>query len=153
MKEIPATEHASGGLVLEFSDGETCAPAAVGLRIILKCDPLGGKGAHPKTARLVNVPGQDCDTAEIEWPAFEACPVANTRNWGLAGFLIFGFVGAAYFVVGIALNNKGGKQGVEMLPNHEFWTAFPANVNEGVRVVRNLVQRDGGSGGGEYASL
>ena len=150
VRELPASEHAAGGLVLEFSGGETCEPGAVGLRIIMKCNPLGGRGAHPLSARLVPMPNMNCDTAEIEWPAFEACPQASGRNWGLVGFLLFGGVGAAYFTVGMVLKSRQGATGVEMLPNHSFWLDLPVNINEGVRVVMNKCK---GTGGESYSAL
>jgi hypothetical protein len=72
---------------------------------------------------------------------------------GLSGgdvFLIIFFVGfAVYFIAGAGYNYYRQKEGIELIPNVEFWRDLPFLCKDGVMFIVNKIT--GGSGG--YSSV
>jgi len=76
----------------------------------------------------------------------------KSSGGGLSGgsvFLIIFFVSLfVYFAAGIGYNAYRGQQGVELVPNVEFWKDLPFLVKDGVMFCVHLV-----TGGGSYSSV
>jgi len=95
------------------------------------------------------------------WTTQYACtnspniPSGSSGDDGLSGgsiFLIIFFVCVfVYFAAGIAYKKfKVHAEGIELLPNTEFWISFPGLIKDGCLFIKNKIT---GSGGSSYSTV
>ncbi|XP_067649975.1 uncharacterized protein [Haliotis asinina] len=80
----------------------------------------------------------------------DGCSASGPPDEGLSGgtillilVVVFGFI---YLVAGMAFNRyRGGKEGVEMLPNRGFWSALPGLIKDGAMFAVGCIKRRGSS--------
>jgi hypothetical protein len=152
-----AGNNNANGLIVTFTGGTPVNGVARSMEIDFVCDESAGIGTptyiieNTKTLRYY-----------FKWTTAHACPTGGSNGGGgspskggLSGgsvFLIIFFVGlVVYFAAGIAFKRiRMHSEGIEMIPNVEFWTSLPGLVRDGVFFIRNKIT---GKSGAAYSTV
>jgi len=138
-----------GGLMVTFTGGTVGNNIARSMEIDFTCQP--GAGAGSPTFVTEN---QVTLKYYFTWSTQFACGSGGTTTGGPTGglsggsiFLIIFFVGiVVYFGAGIAyMRFKNHAEGINMIPNLEFWAALPSLVKDGVMFLVGKVRGRGAS--------
>jgi len=123
------------GVTAEFLQGDLDRR----MEIDFKCDPNAGVGAP--------VFQNEAPTHHYNflWVSQFACPVAGGGlSPGSIMLIILACLVVIYLVAGILFNKfKRGLNGIEMVPNVEFWISIPGLVKDGVMFLVNKITRRG----------
>eukprot|EP01115_Flamella_aegyptia_P014930 TRINITY_DN8822_c0_g1_i2.p1 TRINITY_DN8822_c0_g1~~TRINITY_DN8822_c0_g1_i2.p1 ORF type:complete len:206 (+),score=58.06 TRINITY_DN8822_c0_g1_i2:390-1007(+) len=137
----------SNGLIAQFTGGTPANGIPRAMQIDFVCSDSAGAG-QPSFNLEVNL------KYYFVWTTAAACPSknggANGGKGGLSGgsiLLIIVLCAAVVYLVGGVIFKKVRMhaEGVELIPNVEFWTSLPGLVRDGFKFVFNKVFRRGQS--------
>jgi 1,2-dihydroxy-3-keto-5-methylthiopentene dioxygenase len=119
-----------GGFTIEFTGGTTAQPSgqARQMEIDFICDPTGDGMGTPEYSGE-----QPALHYNIKWTTKMACPVAGgALSPGSIILIVLASLIFVYFVGGIIfMKFVKHAEGIEIIPNVEFWVAIPGLVKDG----------------------
>jgi len=136
------TERTTGGLSLEFNNGDTFPTGSVAKLIIdLDCGSQMSASRQDTLLPLIRL--------SVQHPL--GCPAKNGLSGGGIFLIVFFSLFAAYFIIGfLVCKFVMKKDGLDAIPQRGFWSALPGLYFAGCKTVIGKIRgKKGGSSGYE----